>query len=97
MPVRPARAAHPAGLGRAGAGRGFAAPGGRRRREHRKLFDQLRGTTVGTFRTLPFTGTHQDFAVRFAFLAMKFVNWHGPRIVAEATKLKAFDGPERVV
>jgi hypothetical protein len=80
MPVRFAGAAHAAGTGHAGAGsrrgrgRGGAGRGGG---EGGKFLRQFRRTTVRTFRAFPVAGADQDFAVRFAFTTMKFVNWHG--------------------
>jgi hypothetical protein len=54
----------------AGAGRG----------EHRKFLGQFLRAAVRALGTLPITGTHKDFAVARALLAMKFVNRHKEKI-----------------
>ncbi len=39
-----------------------------------------------TFCGRPIQRTHQDFAVALTLSAMKFVNWHGVKIVFNAIK-----------
>jgi|SRR5690348_4147662 len=50
------------------------------RRENGKFLGQLGRAAMRTFSSFPVTGTDKDFAVALAFLAMKFVNRHEPKI-----------------
>src|ERR1700726_3009222 len=77
--MRLAGAAESARLRRAGAGRlGAAGAGGK----DGKLFRQFGRTATRAGRSGPIAGTHQDFAILIAFLAMKFVYRHGRKIAA---------------
>jgi hypothetical protein len=55
----------------AGAGRG----------ESGKFLGQFPGTAMRTGGALPVAGAHKNFAVAFAFFAMKFVYRHDPSII----------------
>jgi hypothetical protein len=52
--------------------------------EHGKLLGQLFGTAVRALRSLPIAGADEDFAVAFAFFAMKLVNRHEGKITGGA-------------
>ena len=49
-----------------------------------KLLVQLGGAAVRAFRPAPVGGAHEDFAVAPAFAAMKFVDWHGVKVIGAA-------------
>ena len=66
----------------AGTGRGRGGGSCAGRGERGKLLGQLLRAAVRAFRALPFTGADEDFAVPFAFFAMKFVNRHEGIITA---------------
>ena len=93
MPMWPARAAHAAGTRCARANGRFPATIRTRRCEDGEFLRQLRRTTVRTLRALPVAGADQDFAVRFALRAMKFVNRHDGKILS-ATKSSSGKGTE---
>src|SRR5438105_1566621 len=63
------------------------------RSESRKLLRQPRRAAMWTLSAFPFPGSNQEFAVPFAFLAMKFVNRHGEKITAFEKSSSLF-GPD---
>src|SRR2546427_533236 len=67
------------------------------RSEDGKLFGKPGGPATRTLGRFPVFRTHQDFAVRFALLAMKLIDRHG-RIVEEGErnlKSRGGDAPGR--
>ena len=49
-----------------------------------KLLVQLSRTTVRTFCTAPVGGANENFAVAPTLAAMKFVDWHGLKVIGAA-------------
>jgi hypothetical protein len=49
--------------------------------ENGKFFGQLGRTTMRAGCAFPMAGTDENFAVALAFFALKFVNWHGRKII----------------
>src|SRR5262245_26736897 len=49
-------------------------------REHRHFLLQLGRAAMRAVSSLPVGGAHEDFAVPVAFVAMKFVDRHGPKV-----------------
>jgi hypothetical protein len=49
-----------------------------------KLLVQLSRTTVRTFCTAPVGGANENFAVAPTLAAMKFVDWHGVKVIGAA-------------
>ena len=77
--MRLAGAAQPARTRLAGAGRLRGGPRNTRGK-HGEFLLQVRRATVRTHSSLPVAGPHQDFAVPFAFVTMKFVDRHGTKV-----------------
>src|SRR5438309_1530992 len=61
------------------------------RSESRKLLRQPSRAAMWTLSAFPFPGSNQEFAVPFAFLAMKFVNRHGEKVTAFQKSSSLFD------
>ena len=78
--MRLASAAQPTRTRLACAGRLRGVPG-TARCEDRQLLLQPRRAAMWAFRSLPLGGAHEDFAVPVAFVTMKFVDRHGPKVV----------------
>ena len=77
--MRLAGAAQPARTRLAGADRLRGVPCNTGR-EDRQFLLQPRRAAVRTFSSLPVGGPHEDFAVLFALVAMKFVDRHGTNV-----------------
>ena len=81
--MRLASAAQPARTRLASADRLSGVPRNTRG-EHGQFLLQLRRAAMRAFSSLPFGGPHQDFAVPVAFVTMKFVDRHGPKVAGRA-------------
>jgi hypothetical protein len=71
-----ARAAHAAGSRIAAAGFPLRRTTSHAGRKYGQFLRQFFCAALGTGRSLPATGTDEDFAVHSALSTMKFINWH---------------------